>query len=172
MTNFQRFAAIIMISLALVACSDGGSATTESATASKSVASSGERFPFMGQAELDEYLKANQGTPTMLMFWATWCPSCKQALPDLEKLAQSHGDKVNIIALSVDERKAALDTFYKDKEPGLPVYHSDQALAARFDVTAIPTMVFFNKSGEPVFSRPGAFPYDMLTALADKLVAE
>lgn len=107
-----------------------------------------------------------------MMFWATWCPSCKQAMPELEKLGQSHGDTVNVITVSVDDRKEALETFYKDKKPGLPVYLGDKALAAMFDVTAIPTMVFFNKTGEPVFARPGAFPYDMLTALAEKLAAE
>ena len=171
MNNFQRLAAIFFLSLALLACS-GGPAESDSKVKAEAVAPSGERFPYMGLAELDQYLKDREGKATILMFWATWCPSCKQALPELEKLAQSHGETVNVVTVSVDEKKEALETFYKDREPGLPVYHGDQALAAKFDVSAIPTMVFFNKKGEPVFARPGAFPYDMLTALAEKLAAE
>lgn len=171
MNNFQRVAAIFMLSLALLACS-GGPAESETKAEAETTASGGERFPYMGVAELNQYLETQEGKATILMFWATWCPSCKQALPELAKLAQSHGDTVNVITVSVDERKEALESFYKDKEPGFPVYHGDQALAAKFDVSAIPTMVFFNKTGEAVFARPGAFPYDMLTALAEKLAAE
>jgi len=171
MNNFQRLAAIFFLSLALLACS-GGPAESESKPKAETATPSGERFPDMGVAELDQYLKANTGKATIMMFWATWCPSCKQALPELAKLAESHGDTVNVITVSVDDRKDVLETFYKDKEPGFPVYFGNQALAAKFDVSAIPTMVFFNKTGEPVFARPGAFPYDMLTALAEKLAAE
>lgn len=175
MKNFQRLAAILLLSLGLLACSGGDTAKSEGATSAgeKSVqVNSGDPFPFMGVAELESFLKTNSDKPTMLMFWTTWCPSCKEAFPDLDKLAATHGDIVNVISISLDDKKEALTSYFKGKEPSVPVYFGDQALAAKFDVQAIPTMVFFNKSGEAVFARPGAFPYDMLAGLAKKLASE
>jgi thiol-disulfide isomerase/thioredoxin len=163
MSNLQRLAAIFFLCLVLLACSGGDKAESGVPVSD---------FPMMGASELDQYLKDNQGKATMLMFWTTWCPSCKQAFPDLEKLSQTHGDTVNVISVSLDESKEALASYFKGKQPSVPVYWGDQAVAAKFNVEAIPTMVFFNKQGEPVFAKPGAFPYDMLVALAGKLDAE
>ncbi|QGY39863.1 thioredoxin fold domain-containing protein [Pseudodesulfovibrio cashew] len=170
MNYFKRLAALSALLLLLIACSGGAPEETEASSAPPE--SPAERFPAMDVAQLDNYLTANKGKPTMLIFWATWCPSCKQAIPEMEKLAQSHGDKVNVITVSVDERRELLTRYFQDKEQPLPVYWGGEDLVRKFGVEAIPTLVLFNKSGEPVFSRPGAFPYSMLTAMADKLNAE
>ncbi len=168
MNNFQRLAAIMLLSMVLLACSDG--TTADSGAKGASGATAG--FPTMGLAELDKYLADNKGKPTMLMFWTTWCPSCKEYFPKMEQLAQNNGDLVNVITISLDEKRDALTKFFKNGQPGVPVYLGDSAVAARFGVEAIPTMVFFNKAGEPVFARPGGFPYDMLLGFAQKLAAE
>jgi len=169
MNNFQRIAAVLCLCIALMGCSDDTTAQSESKGAAPAVSA---QFTPMDSAGLDAYLKENQGKPTMLMFWTTWCPSCKEHFPNMEKLAQEDSDTVNVLTVSLDENKDALTRYFKDKNLGVAVYHGDQSIAARFGVEAIPTMVFFNKSGEPVFAQPGGFPYDMLVTYAKKLAAE
>ena len=41
----------------------------------------------------DEDAKLSPGTTTVLMFWATWCPRCKEALPKLNQLWRRAEDK-------------------------------------------------------------------------------
>jgi thiol-disulfide isomerase/thioredoxin len=161
--------------LALTACSGEsaedaktGGAAMAPAHEQAAPASSGQ-IPVMGEADLDKYLQTNAGKPTMLFFWASWCPSCKQQIPELEKLRQNKGGQVNIVALSVDESADALDRYLNDHPMDVPVYRDDQSLARRFKVEAIPTLVIFDKTGKQIFAQPGVFPGSMLGAMADKL---
>lgn len=167
MQKIRRVAAFFLVLLLLVGCS-GESDSQADAQSSGGAAVAAEGFPFMGQAELEAFLEQNAGKPTMVMVWATWCPSCKQAIPELAKLYRSHGDKANIFTLAMDDKVEALEKYYSDKEPELPVYHGDQALAREFGVQAIPTLVIFNAAGERVFTQPGVFPHDMLKAMLEK----
>ncbi|QJB56252.1 TlpA disulfide reductase family protein [Pseudodesulfovibrio sp. zrk46] len=169
MKNIRRFAVILMICMLLMACGDNGANGAGTGSESASVAA---EYPPMGVKDLDAFLAANKGTPVMLMFWTTWCPSCKEAVPELEKLSQAYNDKVKILAVSLDESKDALDAFFAKKKLDLPVYHGDQAIAQKFGVEAIPTLLMFDKNGKQVFGQPGVFPYEMLKIMADKLMAQ
>ncbi|MBC17863.1 Alkyl hydroperoxide reductase/ Thiol specific antioxidant/ Mal allergen [Pseudodesulfovibrio profundus] len=165
MNMLQRFIVVLAMSFVLVACSGGSQADGEGSGAAQ------DGFPKMGLAELDAYLAANKGKPTALMFWTTWCPSCKQAIPEMEKLAKSHGDSVNVITVSLDENVSALESYYANKEKVLPVYHGNEAIAQRFGVQAIPTLVLFDTEGNSVFAKPGVYPHEMLTKMAEKMMA-
>ena len=67
-------------------------------------------------------------------FWAPWCGPCRMVAPVLEDLAQSHGDKVTIGKLNVDDN------------PGT---------ASKFGVMSIPTIILF-KDGQPAKKVIGA----------------
>src|SRR5262245_8998774 len=41
-------------------------------------------------------------------FWATWCPSCREALPHLAKLARTHKNDLTILAIASSEKKEKL----------------------------------------------------------------
>src|SRR5688572_4241606 len=45
--------------------------------------------------------------PTVVVFWASWCPYCKALLPELAKLQRQYGDRVAIVAVNVWEEKQA-----------------------------------------------------------------
>ena len=170
MNNFRRLAVIAIVSLLLLACNSG--ASQESQGESSGGATASGTYPFMGVAELNTFLTKNAGKPTMLLFWTTWCPSCKQEIPEMEALNASHGDRVNVITVSLDENVEALDAFFKDGKIDLPVYHGDDAIARKFGVEAIPTLVMFDKKGQQTFAKAGVFPHAMLTAMAEKLAGQ
>jgi len=55
-----------------------------------------------------------KGQPVVLTFWATWCPSCKQELPELNGALDKIGFK-NHFAISATDTSSDAWTFFKDK---------------------------------------------------------
>jgi thioredoxin 1 len=90
-----------------------------------------------------DVLKSN--TPVLVDFWAEWCGPCKMIAPILEEAAGHYEGKIRIAKLNVDE---------------------NAALAAKFNIRSIPTLVLFNK-GEVVAREVGAVSQSHLRAFLD-----
>jgi thioredoxin 1 len=95
----------------------------------------------------DETLATTEGV-LMVDFWAEWCGPCRAVAPVLEDLARSSGGKVTLAKVNVDE---------------------NPALAARFGVRSIPTILFV-KDGKVRDQAIGALPKAALQKKVDAIV--
>jgi peroxiredoxin len=63
-----------------------------------------------------------RGKPIILVFWATWCETCRDELPALEKFFSKRGDQLNVLLLAIDgERKRTVQKIIQEKMITLPV---------------------------------------------------
>jgi cytochrome c biogenesis protein CcmG/thiol:disulfide interchange protein DsbE len=76
----------------------------------------GEAAPVFTVQDADRRVALNElrGKVVVLNFWATWCPPCVDEMPSLVALQNRMGDKVVVLAVSVDQDKAAYDKFLRD----------------------------------------------------------
>jgi len=72
-------------------------------------------------------LLASSELPVVVDFWAPWCSPCRAMAPIFEHAASELAGKARFVKVNVDEQ---------------------QALAARYAVRAIPTLILFRGGAE------------------------
>ena len=165
MTKFRKsFAllAMLVLAVALLGACSGGSGDKPGASA---------KLETLDMPALEKRLAANKGKVTLIMFWATWCPACKTELPVLEQLrAKYSADKLDIMAISVDDTEQAMRSYLSTRPTKLPVYLSTADVGAEFGVKSIPALVIFDGEGQVAFNSAGAYPLEMLDPVVGQLV--
>lgn len=73
-----------------------------------------------------------RGKVTLVSFWATWCVFCKEDLPALARLRASMGQRIDVVAVSVDTSKRDDVKRYLSQldVAGLPIYLDPNGILA------------------------------------------
>ena len=110
-----------------------------------------------GTFTLSEALKDHE--LVLLNLWASWCGPCMREFPFLEEAYKEYGDRVEILALSVEEQDtlAVIRGVAKDKGLSFPMGRDEgNNLASTFSVSAIPTSILVDRSRTVVWMETGS----------------
>lgn len=107
------------------------------------------------------------GKPTVLWFWAPWCPTCKAQGPETAKVADRFKGKVHVVGVAGLDKPQAMKDFVTDTKVGTFPNLSDEAgeIWKKFEITQQSVYVILDKNGKTVFT--GSLPAGK--GLADKL---
>lgn len=149
----------------------------------------GNRCPSMELEVFDENGKTDAtidpvetGKITVINFWGTWCPPCKQELPYFDRVATEYCDSVIIIAVHTD-------MYFEDAPSYIAANYSDSAIVFAKDKTVdsndpyaseehydtlggagyYPYTVILDENGVIAFIHTGAMSYEQLKAAIDSI---
>ena len=118
----------------------------------------GVPFPDFNEKDIqgDELsISKYKGKVVLLDFWATWCPPCVREVPDIQKLYNKyHSQGFEIVGISLDEEKDALENFVKQRKMPWPQIFAgnrfENKLAIKYGIAFAPSTFLIGRDGKVV----------------------
>ena len=116
----------------------------------------------------------SRGKVTVINFWGTWCPPCKDELPFFDRVAREDEDVVVVAVHSVQDMAGAPSHIAENYPDSAIIFAQDSALsgAGTDDVITMmgggmqyPYTVIVNAEGEITYLGAGSMTYEQLAAL-------
>ena len=124
----------------------------------------------------------NTGKITVINFWGTWCPPCKQELPYFDSIATEYNDSVTIIAVHTDmyfeDAPSYINTNYSDsvivfaKDKTIDIndpYSSEEHYDALGGAGYYPYTVILDENGVIILKHTGLMTYEQLKDAIDSI---
>jgi thiol-disulfide isomerase/thioredoxin len=94
------------------------------------------------------------GRPTVLWFWAPWCPTCHAQVPEVLATDREFAGKVNVVGVAGLDRAAPIRTFVADRGIGTLTNLSDTSgtVWKHFKITQQGTYVLIDSRGTVRYS--------------------
>jgi thiol-disulfide isomerase/thioredoxin len=114
-------------------------------------------------------LSGLKGKKIFINFWNTWCPPCREEMPDLNQLYIANKDKVEFIFINIAPQEKSVDEieyFLKNNKLQIPVYlDKDASVTQAYGIRSIPATVVIGTGGEVEYARSGGLTYEQAANL-------
>ena len=102
------------------------------------------------------------GKVVLVNFWATWCPPCREEIPELLELKKEYQDRLEIVGISEDDdAPETVAKFAREKGITYPVVMAaPQLLDAYGGVPALPATFLIDPQGRVVQKHSGLYPIE------------
>lgn len=90
-----------------------------------------------------------KGKIVLVNFWATWCPPCRQEMPDLQTLQNEMKDQIKVLAVGGDRNESAerLLAYADDRELTFTVVYDGGRALMEYRSLALPTTFMIDQNG-------------------------
>ena len=117
---------------------------------------------------LEEPLAESLQGPTVVNFFASWCPPCIAEMPDFEEVSQEVAGQVEFVGIAVQDRTA--DATRIVEETGITYRWARDGkgdVVAAAQVTQMPATMFIDGTGKVVSVHSGALDADELREMLE-----
>ncbi|MGV2620159.1 UNVERIFIED_CONTAM: redoxin domain-containing protein [Halobacillus marinus] len=116
-----------------------------------------------------------RGKKVFLNYWTTWCPPCREEMPEMQKFYEAFSDEVEILAVNgtgtEDGGISMVRDFISSGEYTFPVLLDEQLeINETYQILAIPTTYFIGTDGIiQKERRTGPMTYEFMVKMKDAL---
>lgn len=90
-----------------------------------------------------------RGKVVLVNFWASWCPPCRDELPELQKMHTAYQEQgFEVVGINIDTQRENATEFIKRYNVTFPVlFDPQQSVIRQFGAKAMPTSYLVNREG-------------------------
>ena len=122
-------------------------------------------FEWAGNNGIPIKLSDLRGKPVVINFWGTWCPPCRQEMPELQRYYEANKGKVEMLGVSAGPRDSVSSVgIYVNayKHNWLFLQDDDYSLNQRYQISAVPSSYFIGPDGMIRAVHVGPMDYSMI----------
>jgi peroxiredoxin len=125
-------------------------------------------FTFITLDEKQFSLSDFKGKKVILNFWATWCPPCREEMPEMQRFYEEYeakGVKILAVNLRYSETKPnKINDFIDEYSISFPIPLDERnTIGKQYRAVAIPTSYFITENGIIHKMHVGPMDYEFLT---------
>lgn len=169
----------VLLLVLVIVFASGGPVRNEKETQAKGDPEIGKEAPEVSGTNVQNgkelALSDFQGKPTLVTFWAHWCPFCQKELPVVQSFYEQNKSKYNFMTVSLGEGQkpakpefADTQAFIKTNGVTMPTVKDESgAFAKTWNVTSFPTFYVIAPDGKVAQKLTGAqTPAELEAALS------
>ena len=99
-----------------------------------------------------------EGKPTLLEFWATWCEQCAALQPQMDAVQAGFGSRVKVIAVAVavSQSPRRVRRYLEEHDPGYPFLWDGSGNAVRsYQVPTTSVVILLDRNGKVAYTGSG-----------------
>lgn len=139
------FAAVLAATMMLGACGSNNANKENDSVATT------EELKTSADNGIKKYLTTAEGLPVIVDFSAEWCPPCRELKPVFHKLKEDYAGKIDMVTVNVD---------------------SMPELAREYNVSSIPTLIYFSPDGKELHRTVGFRTSEEITSDINKMLSK
>jgi thiol-disulfide isomerase/thioredoxin len=108
--------------------------------------------------------------PTVVNFWATWCPPCRKELPLLARLARKYAGRVAMVGLAVESEEKAVKQAMLQHDLNFAMAMATPAIIKSWQAMALPTTYVVGPRGQILWAKAGSLQDQELDIVLETLL--
>lgn len=122
--------------------------------------------PFTARALNGNEIRSSsyRGKPILLVLWATWCPTCRKAMPAINALSERFKARGLVTLAISDEDTATLNAYAKENRLWIPMASPGPGVE-KYQTGSVPSFMLIDTKGQLIYANKG-YSTDMPVQLA------
>lgn len=88
----------------------------------------------------------------VLVFWTTWCPSCRREVPKVNSFYKKNKETVSVLGINTGETRKKIEDFVEKKRISYPIASDfKNEVGKLYNVLGVPTIVVIDKDGKVLY---------------------
>lgn len=120
-------------------------------------------FTLRSNASKNIKLSELRGQVVLINFWSSMYDSCRQQMPELNKLYLEHkASGFTVLGINIEENTTAALKIISDDKINFPIlFDAENRVSQLYNITAIPTSVLISRDGTVRYLHQGYKPDDI-----------